>query len=214
MDKIRETLLTALTECVDFHPDNEARRNQYPQGLEEVGFLFRTFRLSWCLSWCDIERTNEHRIWSILDELHKKRQIKLHRISINKSLDVNDILMVAEIGTGVRTWVNGARHIVHKVYYWQEGKVLTEDEFSSRGIVARPSQVVGDLRRQRDEAFQKTFGKGENPEIIKQLDFESIQAEAEYRRDIAIIADWIRGQKGKKKRISIEPFNIDEGERH
>ena len=214
MDKIRETLLTALTERVDFHPDKDARRNHYPQGLEEVGFLFRTFRLSWCLSWCDLERSGEYRIWSILDELHEKRQIKFHKVSIDKSLEVNDILMVAEIGTGVRTWVNGARQVVHKVYYWQDGRALTEDEFSRRGIIAEPSQVVEDLRRQRDEAFRHAFGKGENPEIIKQLDFESIQAEAEYRKNIATIASWIKEQIGKNKRIPMEPFNIDGGERH
>ncbi len=208
---IKKIILEALTEQLEFYPHPDARRNYYPQGLEEVGYLIRRLTLFWVLSWTGLDESDQYKIWSIFDDLSTKRQLKIVNIAIDKHLSANDILMIAEVGTGVRTWEDGGRKIIHKAFYWEHP--LSEEEIKSRGIT-KPSDVIEQLRAERDKVFKNTFGGHRDFEIEKRLDLEMMQAEVEYRKNIAFIANWIREQKRIKKGISIEPFKIDGGERH
>jgi hypothetical protein len=204
MDKdireIKKIITENLEDNLEFIPHETARIKDFsPNHRQETGFLFRTFTLFWMLNWTKLSEGDQDNIWEVLDELSAKRQIKIFRCEIARELNVKDIGLMAEIGKGIKEWGSGAPIIIHKFFYWQPGNALSKTEYTSGGkTIEKPSELVRELREQRDIEFRRAFG-WRNFEIERQLNRQEVEAEAAYRRDVEKIAKWIDKQEKIEK---------------
>jgi hypothetical protein len=176
--KIKSTIINHLKEGFVFIPHEDARiRNVYPSQTQEVGFLHKGFRLNSLINESGSDKTE---ILAILDNMSRRRQIKIFSMVMDRSLNSNDILFFAEIGRGIQQPTNYySMEIVSSTFYWEKGRSLSLKDFHFGGkTILQPSLKAKELKDEKNRYFEQRFGTVD-ASIERSLHREDLIAQAE-----------------------------------
>ena len=194
---IKSAIIQHLKDGFNFIPHEAARiRNVYPKQTQENGYLHKGFRLN---SLINESGSDETEILAVLDDMSRRRQIKIFSMVIDRSLNSDDILFFAEIGRGVQQPTNHfSMEIVSSIFYWEKGRSLGLRDFHFGGkTIAEPSLRAKELKDDKTKYFEQRFGKVDLG-LEKRLYHEKLVAEVELANAV------IKTAKALGKKESVE----------
>ncbi|MBA7497179.1 hypothetical protein ES702_07790 [subsurface metagenome] len=185
-----------------------------PASTEISGIFETTFYLSDLHFWCGltsrelfkigkIREEDDIKILSILSKIAAQGKIQIHQAEIGRDMSVRDFRFKAVIGEGTRTV--GHANVVYSIIRSFDKESLSDKEIEKRKCLINLSEIVAEIRKNRDKSFQAMMGTPSNVSLVSEQK-EAMEAqkkaqeeEKKYRQDIATIASWIREEAEQKE---------------
>lgn len=196
---LRAALISYLQQSPKFvpHPGAEIK-NFRLSPVQQFVFVWTPFTLFEALKELGLIERDQDKFWNLLDNLSRKREIKIIHIGLDRNLSHLDVAIHVEIGKGIRTVADTVGWRTTRIdYYWSHP--LSKKDFE-RGNppVVNPSVTVTELREAQDGRLRTAFGGwSREAEILKELRAIDRASRIELDRKLSAIIGELSHEKGK-----------------
>lgn len=178
-----------------------------PASTEMSGIFEAVFLLSDLHLWTEltskklfragkIKEEDDQRILSALDKIASEGKIDIYQVELQRDMSHRDIRFKAVLAEGTRS--SGTSDIKKTVIRDFSTEPLSKEERDKRKSVTNPSEIVKEIRKNRDKSFQGMMGRPSNVSLMEQQkaamkEQEKVRKEdQQFRDDIHDLAEWVR----------------------
>ena len=146
-----------------------------------------------------IEEKNDIKILSALDKIAKEGKIFISRVELANDMSHRDIRFMGILGEGKRT--AGCSDVVTSFVRNFSIEPLNAKERDKRKALVNLSEIVKEIRKNRDESFRGMMGTPSNISLVKQQEAamkeqeKTKEEERQFREDIHDLAEWVRSER-------------------
>jgi hypothetical protein len=166
--------------------------------LKEAGLLWNSFLLSDIRDWIGKDAQSDGPLLDILDSLVQKGKLLIFRAEIRREDHFNDIHFVSEVGKGFRQWNDNCREVVPVRLYSE--RPLTKKEREKPFAILNIRERVEQIRKRRDEHFQRRFGISNEAELLRKFHREDIEDDVRLKSAVHKIANSINKVDAKAEK--------------
>lgn len=186
---LRAVLISYLQQSPKFVPHPSAEiKNVRLSPVQQFVFVWTPFTLFQALRELGLTEKDQGKLWNLMDNLSRKREIKIIHIGLDRNLSHLDVAIHVEIGKGIRTVADTIGWRTTRIDYYWDHPLSKEDFERGNPPVVNPSATVAALRKAQDERLRARFGGwSREAEIEKELRAIDREARLELSRKLSAI---------------------------